>query len=207
MGMNAFDYFVIAILILSAVSGFNKGFINAVGNIISLAAGILLAVVYYDSFASYLQEYYGLITALSEVIRSKIPLTVINMESTILINGMDFDDAAHYLAYLLILAVSFIVIFLLSSKIVQMLWSGLDNLFSWGWLSSINRLLGMVLAVAKNLIVLTIILGLLYPALVLASGMGFYIILSVVDAMDKSITAAYMLQTYAMLKDLAGIKT
>ncbi len=205
--MNVFDYFVIAILILSGISGFKKGFIKTLGSIISLAAGILLAVVYYDSFASYLQEYYGLITALSEVIRSKIPLTVVNMESTLLVNGMDFDDGAHYLAYLLTLAMSFIVIFLLSSKVVQILWSGLDRLFSWGWLSSINRLLGMVLVAAKNLIVLTIILGLLYPAMVLASGMGFYIILPIVDAVEKSITAAYMLQTFAMMKDLTGIKT
>ncbi len=207
MGMNAFDYFIIAILILSAVSGFNKGFLNTVGNIISLAAGILLAVVYYDRFASYLQEYYGLITALSEVIRSKIPLTVLNLENTILINGMDFEDAAHYLAYLIIIAVSFLAIFLLSSKVVQMLWSGLDSLFAWGWLSSINHLLGMALAAVKNLTIITIILGLIYPALVLASGMGFYTLMPLVDILDRSVTAFYMLQTYTMLKDMAGIQT
>ncbi len=207
MGMNVVDYFIIAILILSAVSGFNKGLINAVGNIISLLAGILLAVVYYANFASYMQEYYGLTTALSELIRSKMPLSVANIGSSILTNGMNFEDAAHYLAYLLILALSFLVIFFLSSKIIQVLWSGLDSLFSWGWLSSINRLLGMVLAVAKSLIILTIILGLMYPALVLASGMGFYIVLPVVDALDESIATAYMLQTYAMLIELAGINT
>lgn len=206
MNMNVFDYFIIAILILSAISGFNKGFVNAVGNIISLVIGILLAVVYYDRFASYLQEYYGVITALGDVIRSKIPLTVINMESTGLINGIIFDDAAHYLAHLLIIALSFIVIFLVSSKVVQMLWSGLDTLFSWGWLSSINRLLGMALEVVKNATILTIVFGLLYPALVLAAGMGFYTILQVVDIMDKSIIAAYMLQTYTMLKDMAGLR-
>ncbi|KUG04355.1 putative membrane protein [hydrocarbon metagenome] len=205
--MNAFDYFVIAILILSAVSGFNKGFLNAVGKIVGLIAGILLAVTYYETLASYLQEYYGLVTALSEVIRSKIPITVLNMESAMLINGMNFDDAAHYLAYLLIIAVSFLAIFLLSSKVIQMLWSGLDSLFSWGWLSSINRMLGMTLEVVKNLIILTIILGLIHPALTLASGMGFYTILLAADTLDKSITASYMLQTYSMLKDLAGIKT
>ncbi len=207
MELNAFDYFVIAILVLSAVSGFNKGFFNAVGNIISLIAGILLAVIYYDNLASYLQEYYGIITALSEVIRSKIPLTVLNMPSTSLINGMNFEDAAHYLAYLLIIAVSFMAIFLLGSKIFQMLWSGLDNLFSWGWLSSINRLMGLTLEVVKNLIILTIMLGLIYPALDLASGMGFYTILLVADTLDKSITASYMLHTYSMLKELAGITT
>lgn len=205
MSLNSFDYLMIALLILSGVHGFNKGFLHAVGKLISLAAGVLLAVVYYEQFASYLQEYYGLADSVAEMLRNKIPITAMNMEHSALINGINPGDAASGLAYLIIVAISFLVIFFISSKIIQMLWSGLDSMFGWGWLSPLNRLLGMLLVVSRNLIILSIILGLIYPALVLASGMGFYMMLSVTEALDKSIIAPYMLQGYAWLKELAGI--
>ncbi|NLO22150.1 MAG: hypothetical protein GX119_09140 [Syntrophomonadaceae bacterium] len=196
---------ILAIAALSGWSGFHKGFLHAVGSIVSLATGIFLSVIYYRDLATYLQEYYGLTGALAESIRSNIPLTALKVDNEMVINGLNLGDAANYLAYLLIMALSFIVIFLVASKLTQLLWLGIENLLTWGFLSSINSLLGIVLAVSRNLIILSIILGLLYPALLLASEMGFYLMLALVETIDKSLSASYMLQTYEILKNWAGI--
>lgn len=75
----------------------------------------------------------------------------------------------------------------------------------WGGLSPIDAFLGVVLAISQNLIILSITLGLLYPALLLASKMGFYSALVVVESIDKSLSAAYMLHTYELLKAWIGI--
>jgi len=206
MTLNLCDYIIISILILSSIAGFRQGFINAMGHIIGLAAGVLLAILYYDNIALYMEEYYGLTTYLSEVIRNKIPLTVLNMDVNFLTNGLNFADAAHYLAYLLIIAVSFILIFLVSSKVVQLLWSSMNTLFSWGILSSINRILGMVLGLGRSVIILTILLGLIFPALQLASGIGFYGALPVVDNLEHSLFTAYMLGAYDYMKGIIGIQ-
>ena len=205
MSFNTFDYFILAIAVLSGWSGFHKGFLYTVGSMFSLAAGVLLSIVYYRDLAAYLQEYYGVTGALAESIRSKIPLTALKVDNELIINGLNLGDAANYLAYLLIMALSFIVIFLLSSKLIQLLWLGIENLLTWGSLSSINACLGIVLAVSRNLVILSMILGLLYPALQLASKMGFYLLLTVVEAIDESPSAFYMLQTYELLKGWAGI--
>lgn len=205
MSLNAFDYLILAVAALSGWSGFHKGFLHAVGSIISLAVGILLSIMYYRDLATYLQDYYGITAALAESIRSKIPLAALKIDNELIINGLNFSDSANYLAYLLVVALCFIAIFLVGSKLSQLLWLGIESLLTWGCLSSINSYLGIVLAVSRNLIILSIILGLLYPALRLASKMGFYLMLALVETVDNSLSASHMLQTYELLKAWAGI--
>lgn len=205
MSLNAFDYMILLIAVLSGWSGFHKGFLYTVGSMVSLAVGILLSIIYYRDLASYLQDYYGLTAALAESIRSNIPLTALKIDQDLSIHGLILGDSANYLAYLLVIALSFITIFLVSSKLTQLLWLGIENIFTLGCLSSINRGLGIVLVVSRNFIILSITLGLLYPALLLSSKMGFYLMLAVVDSIDKSLIASYMLQTYELLKAWTGM--
>ena len=54
--MNAFDYFLIAILAFSTISAFMRGFLLEIFSLIGLFAGILLAGWYYKPFASSLLQ-------------------------------------------------------------------------------------------------------------------------------------------------------
>ncbi|MGI6422160.1 MAG: CvpA family protein [Syntrophomonadaceae bacterium] len=205
MDLNLFDYLILTIIAFSGWSGFRKGFLHALGSIISLAVGIMLSIMYYRNLAAYLQDYYGVTGSLAESIRSKIPMTALKLNQEQIINGLGLGDASNYLAHLLVMALCFIAIFLLASKLTQFLWLGIESVMKWGGLSPIDAFLGVVLAISQNLIILSITLGLLYPALLLASKMGFYSALVVVESIDKSLSAAYMLHTYELLKAWIGI--
>lgn len=197
--LNIFDFLVIAIIIMSAISGFNKGFINSAGKLVAAALGVVAAIMLYDNLVKYLQEYYGLVDSLSDLIRSKIPLAVSTLDTNI--SGMSFEDTAHYLAYLIIVAVSFIIIYLLTNQVVVMLCSGFDHLFSHGFLSLINRLSGLLLAMIKSILIISIVLGLIYPALIVAANIGFYVTLPIINCVNESLTATFMLEWYNLLKD------
>jgi uncharacterized membrane protein required for colicin V production len=66
MDLNLFDYLILTIIAFSGWSGFRKGFLHALGSIISLAVGIMLSIMYYRNLAAYLQDYYGVTGSLAE---------------------------------------------------------------------------------------------------------------------------------------------
>lgn len=204
MDWNTVDYLIIALIVLSGISGFKQGFIKAVGSLVGMLAGLLLAYVYYGQCALYLEEYYGVSSALANVIRGRVPITVVSIDTSLA--GIEFADTAQYLAYLIIMAVSFIAIYLLSSRVLLILWNGLDHLFSWGILAAANKALGMILIILKTIVVLVIITGLIYPALEMASRMGIYFSLIAFQGLEQSVLTAYLLSCFALLKDILSLK-
>ncbi len=204
MNWNTVDYMIMALIIISAISGFKQGFIKAIGSLVSMLAGLLLAYVYYGQCALYLEEYYGVSSALANVIRGKVAITVVSIDTSLA--GIEFADTAQYLAYLIIMAASFIAIYLLSSRVLLILWSGLDHLFSWGILAAANKVLGMILIIFKTTVVLVITIGLVYPALEMASRMGIYFSLIAFQGLEQSVLSVYLLSCFGLLKDIISLK-
>lgn len=204
MSWNTVDYFIITLLVISGISGFKQGFIKAIGSLIGMLAGLLFAYIYYTRCALYLEEYYGISSALASIIRDRVPITVMSINSNLA--GIEFADTAQYLAYLVVLTASFILIYLLSSRILMFLWKGLDHLFSWGVLAAANKTLGMFLTIFKTVVVLVVSAGLIYPALEMASKMGFFFGLIAFQGLHDSILTAYLLNCFEFLKEMIPLK-
>jgi len=137
MNWNTVDYVIIALIVISGISGFKQGFIKAAGSLVGMLAGLLLAYVYYGQCALYLEEYYGVSSALANVIRGKVPIAVASVDTSLA--GIEFSDTAQYLAYLIIMAASFLAIYLLSSRVLLICGAALTTVFSWGVLAAANK--------------------------------------------------------------------
>jgi len=207
---NLLDYIIIALLLLSALAGVHRGFIDIIGGIAGIVVAIMLAIVYYDDCAFYLEGRYGLISLLTDFIRKKAPITALSTDNSVVgLPGSSelFIDLAHYLAYLIILAGCFLLILLVISLIFKLAFKGLSELFSWGVLGGVNKFLGMVLVVAKNLVTIAIIAGIMYPTIKTAAQMGWQGAIVTYKYMQESYLFSDLLNIFGLVKALLGMNS
>ncbi|MDD3888675.1 MAG: CvpA family protein [Syntrophomonadaceae bacterium] len=208
MIFNLLDYIILAVIVLSAMAGLYKGLVKAVGGIVSIVAGILVAARFYGTCLLYIEKSFGVISLLAAAIRNRVPLTALSLMpgfSTKVNLNQPFVDTAQWLANMLVLAVCFLLIFLVSSKLVNLCFDLVGSLFNRGIFSWVNRLLGMALIMAKNIIIMAVVLGLLYPSIELASRMGFHNALEASRYLQASLLVDNLLVLFNLLKVMLGI--
>jgi uncharacterized membrane protein required for colicin V production len=203
MQLNVLDYLIIAVLLLSALAGLRKGLFNVVGGLAGVLIGLLAAIVFHRELAQYLEKAFGVNTLLVDFLRDKLPLPALN-PGLIEVWGHapQWADPASYLATALLTGLSFLLILLLGSKLVQAICQLMDGLFAHGILAGVNRSLGMGLLLLKNLVILAILAGILLPPLEVAAQMGMSGALLVTQYMHKSLLLEPLLRLFAYLQSL-----
>ncbi len=209
MQLNLLDYFIIGIVIISALTGLRRGFLDALGGIVGIIAASIGAFVYYDDFAALLEEKFGVGTVIAGIIRDKLPMPAVSTEPGLVHNylssGLINADPAQHLAQLLLMIMSFFLIILAVCATVKLLFKALEAVFSHGFLDWVNRVMGMILAIAKNMLIVTLILGIVYPLLEAAAKMGLQGALNAVVYINSSIMAAKMLNAFMIFKAVMGL--
>lgn len=206
MQFNLLDYIIIAVIFLSILAGYKLGFIKAITSIISTITAVILALVWYDDFIIHLNNYFDLQIYLSEVILSKLiaifyPLDVLILADYLPIEGK-LTELADKFSYYIMIILSFFIIFFGSRLILTVLSSILESLFSFSFLSWINRLLGMIIIPAKNLIMLIILLGITYPLIELGAEIGLSGPLIIMSLIEGSIITESLLNYFQVVKGL-----
>lgn len=203
MPLNILDYLIIAVLLLSALAGLRKGLVNVVGGLMGILIGLLAAFSFYRELAQYLENAFGINTLLAGFLRDKLPLPAFDRG---LIEALGYApglaDPASYLATTVLTALSFLLILLLGSKLVQIICQLLDSLFAQGILAGVNRSLGMGLLLLKNLVIIAILAGILLPPLELGAQMGMSGALLITQYMHNSLLLEPLLKLFAYLKSL-----
>ena len=203
MQLNVLDYTIIAILLLSAVVGLQRGLFKVIGGLMGILFGLLAAVIFHRELGLYLEKYFGLSTWLAAFFQEKLPLPALQPG---LVKALDFPaglaDPALYLATSLVTAISFLLILLLGSKLVQMLCELLERLFAHGILSGVNRGLGMGLLVLKNLLIMAVLAGVLLTPLELGARMGLPGALITTQYMHDSFLPEHLLNIFDYVKAL-----
>ncbi|MGS0765934.1 CvpA family protein [Syntrophomonas curvata] len=203
MQLNVLDYLIIAVLLLSALAGLRKGLFNVVGGLAGVLIGLLAAIAFHRELTQYLEKTLGVNTLLVGFLREKLPLPVLD-PGLIKVLGYapQWADPASYLATTLFTALSFLLILLLGSKLVQAICQLLDSLFAHGILSGVNRSLGMGLLLLKNLVILAVLAGILLSPLELAAQMGMSGAFFVTQYMHNSLLLEPLLKLFTHLKSL-----
>lgn len=209
MHFNLLDYAIIAILLLSALTGLRRGFIDALGSMLSTVLALVVAVLYFGDCASYLEKYFGLGNLLTTLIKDKVPVLAFSLDQSILGHGLlaapAINDPAYYLAQLLVAAAGFLLVFGLASMVLKLLFACLNSLFSLGLLGGVNRIMGMLLVLIKNLLILVIILGVAYEPIYLAARMGWDWAGIASGYMNNSILTAKLMDGFVLIKAMLGI--
>jgi uncharacterized membrane protein required for colicin V production len=208
MHFNLLDYLILGILLVSALVGLRKGLIDALGRITGILAAIVIAVLYYDNCICYLEQQYGLTSLLSDYIREKAPVTAFSTNNGVIglfNSSQDFVDTANQLAYLIILIGVFLLSLIIISWFIRLIFSLLNKLFSWGPLGGINKILGMLLIVGKNLVIIAIIAGIIHPAIQTAAQIGWDGAIIANKYMQESYLFGDILNIFNICKDLLGM--
>ncbi|MGI6452721.1 MAG: CvpA family protein [Syntrophomonadaceae bacterium] len=207
MQFNWLDGLIALILVISAVSGLRRGFMEAMGSIVGIIVAVFLAVIYHDDLVIFLEAKYGVISYLADKIKGELNLTALSITNP-LVDHLDspslLSDPGGYLARLLVTAGAFIVILFMVKLIIDLVIHGLDSLFSHGVLDWMNRMLGMILVMVKNMLFLSIILGILYPVILTGANMGFEGAITTLAVVDNSKFATSLLGIFSLLKALIG---
>ena len=209
MHFNLLDYIIIAILLLSALNGLRQGFIDALGGMLSTVLALVVAVLYFEDCALYLEQNMGISTFLTTFIKQKVPVLALSLDQSMLGQGLfalpGLTDPANYLAGLLVTAIAFLLLFTVVSVVLRLIFAALNSLFSLGLLGGVNRVLGMVLVFTKNLLIMILLVGIAYQPIYLAARMGLNWAGVVSGYMVNSSLAVLFMNAFIIIKTMVGI--
>lgn len=204
--MNVVDYLIITTLFLSGLSGFNKGLMASVGKIVSLVAGLLVALCFCDDLALMLQRKFAFCSMLALRLQ-ETPLSFTALDNPILqIIAGDWPGATDmrlYLAEILALILSFIFILIIVSTTVNFLWLPLTS-SGHGIMGWLNRLGGLVLSITKNALIMAVIFLTVFPLLQALASTHLPLLTALSNYLGDSALLTWLNDSFNQMEQLPG---
>lgn len=210
MPMNSLDYIILVLLGISALMGFYRGFLSVLGGFASTLIALFAAVIYRHELARYLEEEFGLKTLLSQTLADKIPQPSwgSSLQGSMLPSLKDLpviqEQLAHF-AELILVAGSFLLLYIIISKGLRLIWKVMEAPFRRGVLGGINRLAGLLLLTAKDLLIMAVLLGILSPFIKSGAGMAISGFVNMGSLLDHSCLMPYFMDIFTGLETLLGM--
>jgi uncharacterized membrane protein required for colicin V production len=211
---NLLDLVIIAVLFLSLIHGYRRGFIGVVAGIVSTVTGLLIAFLYRNVAADYLQAQFGMISDLTAFLEKRLLGTAgVDAPSgwiaslPMVQNGL---AALHRqisdFAYLLVAAGCFLVLYVVSSQLIGLICLLVEKLLPRWILGGINKPGGILVLMAQNILIMVALAGILAGPVDLAAKMGIKVAAPAARLMQGSVLLPYLLDGYKWLQDfLQGI--
>lgn len=179
MELNSLDYIILMIVALSLVSGGLQGLVGAAGGVVTTVGSLVLAYLYRIQTAEYMEQEYGVITSLSSQIERRLGIPVDPATADPIVQTLPLDRAMALLhgqisefAYLFVSAVCFLLLYMVSSFLLRIIFLAIAGILEKGIGRKANRLGGMVLVGAQNLIVIAAVAAVLERPVGLAAQIG-----------------------------------
>lgn len=209
MHLNLLDYLFIGIMLLSAWAGYRQGLMNAIGGLLGILGGLVLAIQYRGELAFYLDKQYSIISLLNTFLAERMPAPFCYLEWGAMGRGLGLPeiliDPMASLAQLLLSLLCFLLIFISSSFVIKLLFAALNRWLSCqGW-DYFNRFSGLFLVSSKNLIIIVLLTGMLYPAINLAARMGSAWAITMDRSLNMSFFLPWFLGAFACARAWLGI--
>lgn len=210
MLFNALDWIVMGLLVLAAVIGFKKGFIKSAGAVVSVIAGLLAALTFWEPTALYLEKNYMIITGVNETIQKVLPMpTFDNLEGMVpsLFESARYayQGATYHVATLIVSAITFVLILLVVAGILKLIWSVLSILFNWGIMGTINRLGGTAFELAKGVLILSIVVGIAVPIIKGTARTGLPSAVNAQTYLSTSVLVPYLDSIFQLMGRITGV--
>lgn len=210
MDLNVLDYLILTLLGVSALSGFNRGLMSVLGGFASTLIALFVAIVYRQDLALYLEKEFGLKTMLAKTIADKIPQPTLGNDFTgnIIpsVKTLPFvQDQLASFAQMVLVAISFILLYIVISRGLRLIWKLLEAPFYKGILGGVNRIAGMLLLVAKNILLAAVVLGILCPFIKSGVNTGITGLVNTSLLIDQSWTVPYLLSLFTGMETMLGL--
>lgn len=205
--MNVVDYLIITVLFFSGLNGFRRGFLDAMGRIVSLVSGLLVALCFCDDLALILQHRFAF-TSILAVRLQGTPLSFNQLDNPLLqlIAGdlPGAQDARLWAAQTIAVIISFLVLLAVVSAVINLLWHPLTGVFKHGIIGVFNRLAGLVLNIAKNALILAVIFLTIFPLLQSLAGINLPMIIDICNYMRDSRILTWLYDSFPRIGPFPG---
>jgi uncharacterized membrane protein required for colicin V production len=210
MEFNSLDYMIIAVLLLSGFMGYRRGFIASVGGIVGTLLGLGIAFLYRDDAVAYLQEHYGLVSSLTTVLEKRMPISVWGSNQLTPLSSLPgINEGLAYvhrqfteLAYLLVMALCFLLLYMISSYLIKFFCAILEKLFLSGILGGMNQVAGAGTIITQNICIMAALLGVLNTPLGLGEKIGIKGLSQAAVYIQDSALAPYLLNVFLFLQGM-----
>ncbi|MDD3853668.1 MAG: CvpA family protein [Syntrophomonadaceae bacterium] len=208
MPFNGLDFIIAAIIIFSIISGMRHGLVIVLGEFIALLTALLLAIIFTGDVSQLLEDTLAVRTALEQFFISNLPF----FNTTLPVGGgwATLDGVlvtpAKFFAHRFLAIVTFLLILFLGNKLLKLIIKALDNLLATGELGGLNAILGSLVAAGRNILILVLVLGFLYPLIYTAADNGTEFALILSGYIDNSILASGLLEIFNWGKTLFGMR-
>ena len=210
MQINALDYLVLTLVAVSALLGYYRGLIAVLGGLASTLIALFVAIVYRHELALYLEKEFGLTSLLAQAMAEKIPQPAwADAPARHIIPSLKTlpfvqEQLANF-AQMIVVAICFILLYIIISKGLRLIFKLLEAPFYKGFLGTVNRLAGMLLLVAKNLLLMAVFLGVSYPFVKSGVGIGITGLINTGLLIDQSWSSPYLFNIFTWLESLLGL--
>ncbi len=172
MEYNGLDLLLSGILVMSIIVGWGQGLVRCLGGTISLILGLIIAAASYKELVFWIEKDWSLQSSLAGWLEKKISASAIPSFGSMGSSEVGLADPAQYLAYLLLLAICFLVLFFVVISIGQIITTALNEVIKGSWFSGVNRLLGIAAQMLTYTVILSLLIGITYPAIVTGAKLG-----------------------------------
>lgn len=208
MQANLVDFIILALLALSGLAGLRLGFVKAFGGLFGTITAFVIALLFSDDLVLLLEANFGTRTALANTLAGHLPVTALPLPlplSKVIETELTTPTPADFLAQFILILACFCLITFAGARLLGALFGAFNALVSWGILGWLNSGLGLVLVVVKNLLIITVLLGLIQPAIKLAASLGYAGAQALQEALNGSYLAPQLLYIFILLKDMLGL--
>lgn len=203
MILSGLDYLLAGVLAINTLAGFRKGMLRALGGIAGVLLAIVVAGLTYKELAFWLQAQWGWQGVFARWIVQRLPVWAAPVISSN--GGQGMTDPVYNLSYLLLLIASFLIILVCVGGLGQVVIEALHRCLEHTPLSGLNHLLGMAVGFLKTLLILTLLVGLIYPAAQLGAAIGWDMAGLIFNQLNNSKIAAGLLLMFNQLPAWLGL--
>lgn len=207
--MNKLDFLILIIVVVSAFSGYAKGLLSVLGRLATTLIALVIAVLYRTPLAMYMEEQFGAITLLAQSLGGKIPQPAFGTSVDKYLPALKtlpyVQKQLTSLAEMIIIAISFVLLYIVVSLLLKLLWRMLEKPFGDGLLGKINQVVGMLLLVSKNLLLMAILLGITVPFIKHGVDIGIKSFANTNQMIEQSWSSPYLLSLFTWMAKLVGL--
>lgn len=210
MECNTLDKGIMVILIISGILGYKKGLMASLRDIISTIIGLGIAFFYRNEAVNYLQEHYGVVSGLASFLeqRLSIPAWGSTQSHTItslpqVIEGLSYVHRQFTgFASLLVGVLCFVLLYIISSRLIKLVFSIGEKIFGSMRRGGINSFGGAGIVIVQNIVGIAVLLGLLNPLLSVGAEIGIKTFSQASVYMQNSVMTPYFMKIYAFMQTM-----
>lgn len=191
------DISIIVILLLSGINGLYIGFIRSSFNLLVYILSGYITKIYYPFLAAFIKNNPDILSKMKDIVNSGISKIIKNSEGSTrekaleyfkvpdafkssIEGSVEFQKGVEDLSKtasgviseafidIFINIISVIVVFLVAKTLLTVIMGMIDNFFKLPLLKDFNRILGLILGIAKGLLIIYIIFTILTPLIMMS---------------------------------------